>query len=368
MAYYLQMDGVDDKVIIPAMAATEFILVMKPRPAVFKQYIYFGGKAINRNGSNNGDQYGTDYDAVYIDGVAATASNTAFVKVNVKQTMRGVLKAGVNISGTGSALYNNTLSTYMEGDLFSCQIYNGATLQASYDFTLGNVNDQSGNGRHATLTGGTWIEDGPSGTDVSYSYATKQVVYADRVTNNATVQRVYANRTVDVATLQRVYADRTNQTATLQRINADRQALASTLQRINADRSYSYAMLQVITDSDGTNVSYSYAMRQVINADRQYTAATRQQIYALQSAMAAMRQVIYSDTVIPHATRQRISTNRVYVYPLRIRIYDPDAPVYVQTVNIDIEIRRSIEVTVQIQRSIEVSAVIARSKEFTVYI
>lgn len=155
MTYYLQMDGVDDKLVIPSMVATEFILELKPRPAAWKLYINLTGKNVNRNGSNNADQFAVDYSAIYVDGVQAT-TNTAFMKINTRQVLRGVLSAAAT---AGTYVYWNGASSYTEGDLWDLKIYNGATLQAHYDMTLGNVQDQSGNGRHATLTGGTFISD-----------------------------------------------------------------------------------------------------------------------------------------------------------------------------------------------------------------
>jgi hypothetical protein len=50
------------------------------------------------------------------------------------------------------------------GRLYDVKFYNGSTLIAHYDMTTGTVNDQSGNGYNATLTGGTWLDDGGGST------------------------------------------------------------------------------------------------------------------------------------------------------------------------------------------------------------
>lgn len=190
MVKYLQMDGVDDRLQVPSMDVNEFVLTFKPRPQAWRQYINFGGKQINRTGSNT-DSFHTDYQTVYVDGIQAT-TNTAFIKLDTKQVLRGVLKQGVNISSYGTWILFNGGTGYTEGDLYEVKFYNGSTLVAHYDMSTGTVQDQSGNGNHATLTGGTWVDDGtgeeppPSGEtidagDITLSASSALIAQANRV-------------------------------------------------------------------------------------------------------------------------------------------------------------------------------------------
>jgi hypothetical protein len=156
---YVTFDGVDDRIIVPAFVATEFSMELKPRPMAWEQYINFTGSAVNRNGSNQ-DQFAAGYSAVYVDGVQA-ATNTAFMKLDTKQTLRGVLSAPSS-GTTGTNVFWNGGAAYMEGEFYSLKIYNGTELMVHYDTALGNLSagklyDLTGNSRHATLTGGTWV-------------------------------------------------------------------------------------------------------------------------------------------------------------------------------------------------------------------
>jgi hypothetical protein len=166
MAYYLQMDGVDDWLKAPSMTYDELIIdcVVTVRTDFRK---YFQGSHtgyLQRTGSNT-DQWSTGspgWNQVYIDGVAKT-NLTDFVPLNQRIILRATGTSTANTGGTGIFAQSSGANP-VGGKIYNVKFYNGGVLQAHYDMTLGNVNDQSGNGRNATLTGGTWVEDGSGGT------------------------------------------------------------------------------------------------------------------------------------------------------------------------------------------------------------
>jgi hypothetical protein len=161
MAYYLQMDGVDDRLQTPAFAYTEVILDMAPDPTGKNYAKYIGGNTYFQRAETNQDNW--TFTNVYKNGVAQTP-NTLVVVANERATYRAV--SSTLIASGIVYIFSVASSAYMKGNLYSVKFYNGATLVAHYDMTLGNVQDQSGNGNHATLTGGTWVSDA---TGTTYS-------------------------------------------------------------------------------------------------------------------------------------------------------------------------------------------------------
>lgn len=49
------------------------------------------------------------------------------------------------------------IGQYVKGKLYDIKLYNGTILQAHYDMTKGNLQDQTGNGYHAELFNGVWV-------------------------------------------------------------------------------------------------------------------------------------------------------------------------------------------------------------------
>lgn len=73
------------------------------------------------------------------------------------------------MSGTGTDNPNVFISyggvDRVKGNIYRISFYNGDSLVADYDASTGTMDDQSGNGNHATLSGGTWLDDGTGGED-----------------------------------------------------------------------------------------------------------------------------------------------------------------------------------------------------------
>lgn len=76
------------------------------------------------------------------------------VKANIKVNLSSIVTDDiVMFAGNGKTQY------FLKGKLYALKFLNGATVTAQYDFTTGSgttLNDISGNGKHATITGATW--------------------------------------------------------------------------------------------------------------------------------------------------------------------------------------------------------------------
>ena len=90
----------------------------------------------------------------YLNGVQLSAG-TIDIPSGVRNSMRLVLSA----SGTDDVniMSQNNNAGKMTANVYSVKFLNAGNLVAHYDMTTGTVNDQSGNGNHGVLTGGTWI-------------------------------------------------------------------------------------------------------------------------------------------------------------------------------------------------------------------
>lgn len=194
MAYYLQMDGVDDTLSTPSMTFTQVVIdgsVIKDGNIRRFWGLPFGAEFLQWSGSV--DEFSSGV-TVSVNDVSKT-SGTNFIPNDTRSTVKIV--AGTAKTNT-TFIFNNNGSSCFAGKIYDVKFYNGATLQAHYDMTLGNVTDQSGNGRNATLTGGTWVNDGAGGTDASVAAvvasATNSAV-APTVTaqQNASITSVVAN-------------------------------------------------------------------------------------------------------------------------------------------------------------------------------
>lgn len=156
----LSMNGTSDYIQLPSMTFTDIYLDMKPDLTAKATNSYFvdartgNSSAYFYRGTNGLDAFGAAF-KIYKDGVQVT-NNTAFLADNVRQTIRLTGTAAITDDITIFDRYS--ISTeYGRGIIYDIKIYNGATLVAHYDMSTQTVQDQSGNGNHATLTGGTWI-------------------------------------------------------------------------------------------------------------------------------------------------------------------------------------------------------------------
>ncbi|OMF35277.1 hypothetical protein BK133_11275 [Paenibacillus sp. FSL H8-0548] len=311
MAYYLQMDGVDDRLVLPSMTFTEIIIDFKVNSKDnFERYwsLPLGAEFFQVASGAVNDQWSAGVSAVYRDGVSQT-NLTPVMTIGVRSVVRSVIGSAKTAI---LSIFANGTGNIAHGDIYDVKIYNGAVLQAHYDIAQGNVQDQSGNGRHATLVGGTWVDDGPSepiGVDVSYVYATRQTINASRTLVTSTKQVMHASRTTAAATKQSVYENRSTAYATMQSLYSDYIAFAA-----------SYP-IRVRTSAQR---SYQHAVKVVVSKQGQSSFAMLQQQYADHSSVLSTRQTISKDTTTDVALKQVVSGQRSYSYAVHIKIYDAD--------------------------------------------
>lgn len=152
MVKYLQMDGVDDNLLAPSMTFDKIVIDVHPDLTVNPEILRY---LVHQ----------TEYVRFTTGGVMQLSGMTQTGYVADQRTTMTIIPTVPPL--TKSLRFfarqdggNNRLA----GKLYNLKIYNGGTLQAHYDMSTGTVQDQSGNGRHATLTGGTWLDDGTGGT------------------------------------------------------------------------------------------------------------------------------------------------------------------------------------------------------------
>lgn len=146
------------------MTLNEIIVDMLPEPMGVTSWLFdartgIGFSYINRTAAG---VYGAGTGTTYVNGVQQASNSNLGITDSVRQTIRTVFGSAaaddVNIFSA-----NNELS-FGKGRLYAVTIKNAGVIVGQYDMSTGTVQDQSGNGRHATLTGGTWADDAPTGT------------------------------------------------------------------------------------------------------------------------------------------------------------------------------------------------------------
>jgi hypothetical protein len=165
MALYLLLNGTSDKIVTPSLTYTEIIIdfTRKSSGSGALQYLVDGRQANSNNVYfySNGDTGPENFGGLttaYKNGT--TVSNgTEFMAADERMTIRIV-----SPSQTSQVYFfsRNTSIQFAKSFVFNIKLYNTGVLIAHYDMTTGTVQDQSGNGNHATLTGGTWLDDGVS--------------------------------------------------------------------------------------------------------------------------------------------------------------------------------------------------------------
>lgn len=151
MATFLQMDGIDDFLRTPTLTFTK-VEIDYLLDSVQQQTRYaLMDTRIGYNGI---------FDSAYV--VGGTFDKNPFPADGKRKitviTMNATSTDDVNIFSWQDGTRNS------RGFLYNIKFYNGTTLVAHYDMNTKTVLDQSGNGKHATLTGGTWVTDTPTTT------------------------------------------------------------------------------------------------------------------------------------------------------------------------------------------------------------
>lgn len=155
-SYYLQMNGTTDRIALPSMTFTEIVMDFRVNSkAAFEKYwsLPLSGSYFQVAGDGTTDNWHATVTSLYLNEVLQT-NDTVVMVIGV----RGLTRSVLSVAKTGViTIFANGTSAFAHGDIWDIKIYNGATLLAHYDMSTGTVNDQSGNGNNATLTGGTWV-------------------------------------------------------------------------------------------------------------------------------------------------------------------------------------------------------------------
>jgi|GEM_PF-5719491 len=279
MSYYLFMDGVDDKLQTPISANNlvefEMDFIIEEHES-WHRIVNFGNYGINFNSTTLNIQVADSFAAIYVDGVQVVF-NTAFLTIGQRHVMRGVLKSGLNTGSTYSWFFTNSIAQFLKGRIYDIKLFRaGRILAAHYDFTLGNGLDQSGNGNHAIISGGTFIQDTPSSEDVVYTYTLEQRIYSDMSDN--------------VSTRQIVYSDVTNH----------------------------YDMVQLIY----SDIGIEHPIQQLVYADADYNYPTKVVIYDDLSVTYPTKIIVYQDSSSRFKMIQRLFEEQIVQYPILITIIE----------------------------------------------
>lgn len=320
MPYYLLLDGIDDRLSTPSMTYTEIVMDFKVRTkGAFERYwsLPFSAEYFQVASDGINDQWSAGV-TLSVGGVTQTSPSNVMA-VGTRRVVRSVFTAKTSVM----YIAHNNAASYADMDLYDVKFYNGATLACHYNLTLGTVQDQSGNGRHGTLVGGTFVEDSSGGTDVSTAFATRQNIYASSSAAVATKQAVFANRSDAVATKQVVTAGRSEVHATRQTITAARSSEYATRQLIYSPFTIAAASRQNVYASRLT----AFASKQIIYVLRSTAFGTVQTFFdgfAPFSASFATRQAIHRTVTVDQATRQVLYKLVSASYATRQNIYDAD--------------------------------------------
>jgi hypothetical protein len=327
---YLQMDGVDDWLRTPQLTLSRIVMefAYEPNnPPATTAYYLFDARGGSPNGNymvyinhtTNGVNKGGNISTVNLDGIPYTnqvLSTGTRYKIDAT-FVQAILSEANGVEFFVNYAFQNT--TRVKGKLYRITGYNGSNVIFDYDMSKGTIQDQSGNGNHATLTGGTWISDTPTGSDVSYQYNTKQTLYSAVAFSMSTKQAISANRQYYFTTAQSLYSD-----------------------FVSFSTSYP---VRIFVSGDKY---YSYPTEQIAIANRFESFSTKQALYRIEVVEKNTKQVIYKNSVTTNQLKQVIPILRSYEEPILIKVYDPD-----KTVIGTIALKGSRELIVRIEGSIE---------------
>lgn len=292
------MDGVDDRLEVSGATVNnltefEFDFVIDARED-WHQIVNFGGKLINFSSNTLNININAEYQSVYVDRVQVT-SGTPFLNIGQRHVMKGLLKT--NTGTSGSLFFTNSVSQFLKGKIYSLKLYKQDSLVAHYDMSTGTVQDQSGNGNHATLNGGTWADDGtgeePIGTDGEITLSLSQQIYNDNSANLNLTQSIYSDSFAALNLRQEIYQDIEASISLIQTIYKDDIALLNLSQTIYRDSLLDLATRQEIYSDNESVLSLIQEFYQ--DGFSSSTLNLIQEIYHDSSTDLPMRQEIYQD-------------------------------------------------------------------------
>lgn len=150
MADYLQLDGVDDWLLTPSMTFDDVTIDCKITDTNGSLVVFTNDAVYAQYSSGTWDPSGINYWNNGVFNGTATIGTRSTIRVG----SIGTVTRQLPLFGRSTGLF------CLGADVYGITVKNGSTVVAQYDFTTGNANDISGNGKHATLTGGTFVSSG----------------------------------------------------------------------------------------------------------------------------------------------------------------------------------------------------------------
>ena len=253
MSYYLQMDGVDDSFKTPNIIFDRLIIDLLPNRSESSgtTWYYFSFQ----NGTNYYSTATVDYYSHW-GGLSHFLVNGNQITNNSRRIIdneRSVLDLKMTASVTTTVSFLSRFDNFgrMKGNIYDIKYYNGDVLTAHYDMSTGTVNDVSGNGNHATLIGGTWVDDG-GGTEPEPEPVIQTLALSDSITTNDTISKRLSVVVADTIATNEVTNENVNKTV---------------IDSIHTDDSISYTQGKAVNLSDSIAIldSISKALRRGIS-------------------------------------------------------------------------------------------------------
>lgn len=163
MIQTLKMNGTSAYLRAPVITFTKIEMIMNVEWNGATAYYFSCRNATSNQAYAQMQTATTDYN-----GLCNITYNYMFTPdiVNVHPLPRQrIIKAYFDL--TNPSTYNPTIfardsiNSFLKGTIYDVKFYNGGVLVAHYDAKTGTVQDQSGNGNHATLVGGEFVYEPP---------------------------------------------------------------------------------------------------------------------------------------------------------------------------------------------------------------
>jgi hypothetical protein len=327
MVKYLQMDGVDDFLTIPSITFNRIVIdhfmytpsnhfyIFDIRPTLTAYLFEYSTGANGRAGITS----------LVVDGntTGSLSDQANRIVFNQRQTLDVTL---ASIPTTSFTFYKGGNT---RGNIYNIKIYNGTTLVAHYDMSQGNVQDVSGNGNHATLTGGTWLDDGTgggdTGTDGSITLGLTQQIYSDSVVNLSLSQQIYVDISANLNLVQSIYRDTETLLGLNQMIYRDDSAVLPLTQAIYRESELGLNLRQEIYAEAESILNLIQEFYE--DSQTYITLQLIQQIYKESSIDLPMTQSIYKDSEIGLPLRQEMYEEKETNLSLNQTVYKDDSSV-----------------------------------------
>ncbi len=160
---HLHVNGAGDYLISPAMMYDEIRMdyIYQARGSASLQYHFDARDAETTSGrpflyspGDEGVESISGIGTLTVNGVEVS-NGTDFIKPDERLDL--IAKLNSPITGPITFFTRYTFIQSVRADVFRITILNAGNIVADYDMSTGTVEDQSGNGNHATLVGGTWV-------------------------------------------------------------------------------------------------------------------------------------------------------------------------------------------------------------------